>query len=123
MRTVTIPLDNPVVVGGKPLADLTMKEPTMAEEEDSMAMAVDMGRGQVPLTNEMCMYSLLCSVPYDVIRTMTSADYAKLRDAYGRFTRPTKARGRSGGTPKTNSEPCEPASSGLHEPPAGAGAN
>lgn len=110
MRTVTIPLDAPVIVGGKPLAELTMKEPTMAEEEDSMAMAVDMGRGQVPLTNEMCMYSLLCSVPYDVIRTMTSADYAKLRDAYGAFVRPTHPGRSRHGTPKTNSEPSAAAS-------------
>lgn len=122
MRTVTIPLSHPLTVGGKPLAELTMSEPTMAEEEDSMAMAVDMGRGQVPLTNEMCMYSLLCNVPYDAIRTMTSADYQQLREAYGRFTRPTKAR-RGRGTPKTNSEPCEPASSGSPEPPAGDEAN
>ena len=103
-RTTTIILDNPLRVGGADVSELEMKEPTMAEEEDSMALAVDMGRGNVPLTNEMCMYSLLCRVPYEAIRTMTSADYEKLRRAYNGFVRPIgrASRGKSGTSPKSS---------------------
>lgn len=123
-RTTTIILDNPLRVGGADVSELEMKEPTMAEEEDSMALAVDMGRGNVPLTNEMCMYSLLCRVPYEAIRTMTSADYEKLRRAYNGFVRPIgrASRGKSG-TPPKNSASCAGASSGSGASPAGEEAN
>ena len=89
MRTVTIALSRPLRLKTGEIFELEMKEPTMAEEEDSMAMAVDMGRGQVPLTTEMCMYALLCNVPYSAIRSMPSVDYEKLRNAYQSFVRPT----------------------------------
>lgn len=89
MNTVSITLNTPLVLGGKTLDSLTMREPTMAEEEDAMAQAVDLGRGTVPLTTEMCMYALLCNISYDAVRGLKSADYQKLRDAYQRFTRPT----------------------------------
>lgn len=132
MNPITIPLDAPLAVGGKSLAALTMREPTMAEEEDAMAQAVDLGRGMVPLTTEMCMYASLCNVPYDAVRSMKSVDYQKLRDAYQRFTRPTATRPedagglcpsrtqgvaggeaprlKDAGTPDENSEPSDAAS-------------
>lgn len=120
-RTTTIILDNPLRVGGTDVSELEMKEPTMAEEEDSMALAVDMGRGNVPLTNEMCMYSLLCRVPYEAIRTMTSADYEKLRRAYNGFVRPIgrAASRRNNGTPPKNSGSSAGHSSESPEVPAG----
>lgn len=110
MNPITITLDNPVAVGGKSLAALTMREPTMAEEEDAMAQAVDLGRGTVPLTTEMCMYGLLCGIPYDAVRSMKSTDYQKLRDAYQRFTRPTGTPRPEPGTPGKNSGPSDAAS-------------
>lgn len=122
MRTIAITLENPLRVKGADVSELIMKEPTMAEEEDSMALAVDMGRGNVPLTNEMCMYSLLCNVPYDAIRAMTSADYEKLRRAYNGFVRPTRRTARPG-TPPKNSASSAPASSGSPAHPAGDDAN
>lgn len=124
-RTTTIILDNPLRVGGADVSELEMKEPTMAEEEDSMALAVDMGRGNVPLTNEMCMYSLLCRVPYEAIRTMTSADYEKLRRAYNGFVRPIgrAASRRNSGTPPKNSGSSAGASSGSGASQAGEEAN
>lgn len=124
MRTVAITLESPLRVRGADVFELEMKEPTMAEEEDAMALAVDMGRGQVSLTNEMCMYGLLCNVPYDAIRAMTSADYEKLRRAYSGFVRPIgRRKERSVGTPKPNSASSEPASSGSPARPAGEEAN
>lgn len=124
-RTTAITLDNPLRVGGADVFELEMKEPTMAEEEDSMALAVDMGRGNVPLTNEMCMYSLLCNVPYEAVRTMTSADYEKLRRAYNGFVRPigrAESR-RNSGTPPKNSGSSAGASSGSDASQAGEEAN
>ena len=119
MRTVTITLDNPLRLKGADVFELEMKEPTMAEEEDSMALAVEMGRGNVPLTNEMCMYSLLCGVPYETIRAMISADYEKLRRAYNGFVRPIGRRKERAGTPPKNSESSGSVSSGLPGQPAG----
>lgn len=98
-KELTIHLVNPITLKGVPVSQLTMREPSMAEEEDSMAMAIDMGRGQNPLTNEMFMYSLLCSIPYDAIRVMKSVDYHKLRSAYGEFVRPQPVRATDVGTP------------------------
>lgn len=124
-RTTTITLDNPLRLKGGDVFELEMKEPTMAEEEDSMALAVDMGRGNVPLTNEMCMYSLLCNVPYESVRTMTSADYEKLRRAYNGFVRPigrAASRGNSG-TPPKNSGSSAGASSDSDASQAGKEAN
>ena len=124
-RTTTITLDNPLRLKGGDVFELEMKEPTMAEEEDSMALAVDMGRGNVPLTNEMCMYSLLCNVPYESVRTMTSADYEKLRRAYNGFVRPIgrTASRRNSGTPPKNSGSSAGASSGSDASQAGEEAN
>lgn len=124
-RTTAITLDNPLRLKGADVFELEMKEPTMAEEEDSMALAVDMGRGNVPLTNEMCMYSLLCNVSYEAVRTMTSADYEKLRRAYNGFVRPIgrAASRRNSGTPPKNSDSSAGASSGSGASQAGEEAN
>lgn len=110
MKNATIPLDNPLTISGASITTLSMREPTMAEEEDAMSMAVDLGRGTVPLTTEMCMYALLCNISYDAVRGMKSADYQKLRDAYQRFTRPTGTSRPEPGTPDGNSEPSDAAS-------------
>ncbi len=123
MRTVTIALSRPLRLKTGEIFELEMKEPTMADEEDSMAMAVDMGRGQVPLTNEMCMYAMLCNVPYEAIRSMHSGDYEKLRVAYRDFVRPTIAPSMSLGTPNANSDVSGEPSSASDASPDGEGTN
>lgn len=100
MRSRTITLDHPLTLRGGPVSELTMPEPTMAVEEDALTMAIDLGRSQNPLTSEMCLYSVLVEVPYDVIRTMRAADYQKLRDAYAALTRPQKAPVENGTPPE-----------------------
>lgn len=111
MRTKTIILDHPIILRGGPVSELTMPEPTIAIEEDALTMVTGLGRTQNPLTSEMCMFSLLVEVPYDVIRTMRSGDYQKLRDAYAALTRPKLplAPPVADGTPPKNSSPSDEA--------------
>lgn len=118
VKTLSVPLSRPLTVGGKQLDSLTMREPTLAAEEDGLALAVDLGRGNVPLTAEMCMFALLCGVNYDAMREMRSSDYARLRAAYEKLSRPTPevpenkdAGVPRDGTPATNSGSSDAASS------------
>jgi hypothetical protein len=89
----SITFDPPVNLGGRLVSSLEMRAPTIGDEEDAMSMAVDGGRGDVTLTGEICLFALLCGVLYEDLRTLRSADYAKIRKTYWELAlaRPTEA--------------------------------
>ena len=125
MNKIEISLDYPVKVGGKALSVLEMREPTMADEEDSMDMAISLGRPRNPITTEMCILGILCGVPYEEVRRMHTVDYKKMRSCYDKLTRPTRPLSISAeaGTQEMNSEVSAGDSSNSLETPVGAEAN
>lgn len=88
-----IKFDYPVNLSGVMRDCLSMRYPTAGDEEDGMTMAVDNGRGDVPISGELCIFSILCGVPYEDLRTLPSSQYRKLRLAYNQLltARPTEA--------------------------------
>lgn len=88
MREEKIILSKPLSVAGSPVAELTMREPTMAVEEDATQDAILFGRGNNPITGEMCTFARLCGIKYEDIRALPTPDYEKLRAAYQRLCAP-----------------------------------
>ncbi|MDR2503770.1 MAG: phage tail assembly protein [Deltaproteobacteria bacterium] len=78
----SIHFSSPLKIGGAARATLDMRDPCMGDEEDALSMAQDMGRGENALTVEMCLLSRLCGLRYEETRSMRSADYKRLREAY-----------------------------------------
>ncbi|MDR2891595.1 MAG: phage tail assembly protein [Deltaproteobacteria bacterium] len=72
----------PARINGKMLNGCTLRLSTIGDEEDSQAMAVDLGRPLVPLTSEMCLFSALTGISYDDMRTLSLANYVRIRAAY-----------------------------------------
>lgn len=90
MNKTTVTLSRPITVGGVSTAQITLREPTVGTEEDSLNIAIGLGRENNPITAEICAVSMLSGVPYDVLRQLSPLDYDKLRRAYHDYIRPTQ---------------------------------
>lgn len=87
-RTRTVALSEPIEVGGKALAEVVVRRSTVGDEEDAMQQAVQLKRGQNPVTVEMCLLSRVTRLPYDAIRSLCGTDYAAIREALGQLNGP-----------------------------------
>lgn len=74
-------LNEPLEVGGNLLNEIEMKRPTIGDEEDAMQIAIELKKGNNPLSVEMCLIGRLTKLPYDKIRMLHSKDYAQFRAA------------------------------------------
>ena len=81
MKTKELELLEPIIIQGQPTKKLTVRMPTVGDEEDSMEMAIMFGRASNTMTLEMCLFSKITGVPYDVLRTMDAHNYGLIRDA------------------------------------------
>ena len=81
--------DKALIVSGKEIREVVMSTPTIGVEEDAMDNAIAAGRSENPIAAEAFLYSALTGIPYDVLRTLPSYEYAKLRAAYDTVNRPT----------------------------------
>lgn len=88
MKEKTIKLLEPVVVGGKERAEVTIRRSTVGDEEDAMDMAIRLKRPKNNVTVEVCMFSKLTKLPYDAIRSMCGQDYTALREALNELNAP-----------------------------------
>ncbi|WP_288230892.1 phage tail assembly protein [uncultured Desulfovibrio sp.] len=103
-RTRTVALSEPIEVGGKALAEVVVRRSTVGDEEDAMQQAVQLKRGQNPVTVEMCLLSRVTRLPYDAIRSLHGADYAAIREALGELNGPVPG-GPENPTPETDGTP------------------
>lgn len=85
MNTATVTLREPVQTAGQEVTEVTLRRATVGDEEDAMQQAIQLKRGKNPVTVEMCLFSRVTRLPYDVIRTMNGVDYAALREAHNRL--------------------------------------
>lgn len=106
MKSITF--DTPLQSSGKTFASVNMRFPTVGDEEDAQVMAVDLDRGGILLTAELCLFSLLTGIPYDDLRSMPSYEIKKFRKAYHEMNapRPT-ARGTTRGNATAREKPRE----------------
>ncbi|MDL2279068.1 phage tail assembly protein [Desulfovibrio sp. OttesenSCG-928-G11] len=95
-----ITLSAPLIVGGKPHPALSIRASTVGDEEDAQALAVNLGRPEVPLTTELCLFSIVTDVSYDDLRALPTSDYEKLRAAYKRVNRPRPLQAAAPKTPQ-----------------------
>lgn len=86
MKSITF--DTPLQSSGKTFASVNMRFPTVGDEEDAQVMAVDLDRGGILLTAELCLFSLLTGIPYDDLRSMPSYEIKKFRRAYHEMNTP-----------------------------------
>lgn len=81
MKEKSITLLEPVLVGGEERREISIRRSTVGDEEDAMDMAIRLKRPKNSVTVEVCMFSKLTRLPYDVIRNMCGQDYTALREA------------------------------------------
>ncbi len=97
-KTITVPLSRPVRVAGKDIAEVSVRESTIGDEEDALQEAVQIKRGNNPLSIEMLLLARMASLPYDVLRSMPSSDYIRLRDAYNSLSQGDREANPTSGT-------------------------
>lgn len=91
MKEKTIDLLEPVTVGGVEMPQVSIRRSTVGDEEDAMEMAIRLKRPKNSVTVEVCMFSKLTKLPYDVVRSMCGQDYTALRDALSELNTPLDA--------------------------------
>ena len=116
MKSIT--LEKPLEVGGKRHCTLNMRPATIGDEEDAQVMAVDMGKGGVSMTMELCLFSIVAGVPYDDIRALPPYELRKLRAAYDELNAPPRpiARGKAKPQEKPLENPDDTAEPGTTPP-------
>lgn len=88
MKEKTIDLLEPITVKGEERTTVTIRRSTVGDEEDAMEMAIKLNRPKNSVTVEICMFSKLTRLPYDVIRGMCGQDYTALREALNELNSP-----------------------------------
>lgn len=86
MKSITF--DTPLQSNGKSFVSVNMRTPTIGDEEDAQVMAVDMDKGGVLLTVELCLFSILTGIMYDDLRTLPAYEVKKMRAAYHELNTP-----------------------------------
>lgn len=90
MKTKTVTLSEPLIVGGKELAEVVVRRSTVGDEEDAMQQAIGLKQGNNPVTVELCLMSRVTRLPYDAIRSMTGPEYQKLKTALNALNGPVE---------------------------------
>jgi len=85
-----VTLKEPLTIGGQTFTTIDVRRPCVGDEEDAMEQAISMGRGENRVTLEICLFSILTSIPYDKLRGMDAEDYTAIRKAADAVSRPTK---------------------------------
>ena len=81
METKKIILSEPLLVGGREITEIEVRQTTIGDEEDALQMAINMKRARNPMTTEMAQFSKATKLPFDAIRNLKTADYLKIRAA------------------------------------------
>lgn len=87
-KVAQVTLHEPLTIGGKTYTAIDVRRPCVGDEEDAMDQALAMGKGENRVTLELCLYSKITLIPYDVLRTMDADDYRSIRDAAVELARP-----------------------------------
>lgn len=90
MKTTTVKLSTSLRIGGKDIDEFTVRASTVGDEEDAMQDAVLMDRAKNVLTVEMALLARMASIPYNLMRTLSGEDYARIREAYNSLMAPAK---------------------------------
>lgn len=80
-NTRVVKLLEPLAVGGSEITEVTVRRPTIGDEEDALQHAIQMKRGKNDLTVEMCLLARVSRLPFDALRSMHGGDYAQIRAA------------------------------------------
>lgn len=89
LREERIELKNPVEKkAGQMVTELTLRRPTVGDEEDAMDNAILLGKENNRITLEICTYAKLTGLKYETLRTMDPDDFVKIRNAYARLLSP-----------------------------------
>lgn len=81
-----VPLDYPIQLADRKLAEVTMRRPTMRDIREHPVL------GPHDVAGEMGLFAALTNTRVEEIEGMDSADYARLQDLYTRFRTPTERR-------------------------------
>ena len=87
-RSEKVVLSVPVDMKGEKVTEIEVRRPTVADEEDAMDMAIQMGKSENRITLEICSYAKVTGLKYDTIRSMDADDFVKIRAAYSRVVAP-----------------------------------
>ena len=87
-KVAQVTLRELLTIGGKTYTTIDVRRPCVGDEEDAMDQALAMGKGENRVTLELCLYSKITLIPYDVLRAMDADDYRAIRDAAVELTRP-----------------------------------
>ena len=87
-RVEKIVLDEPVELRGKQVTEIEVRRPTVADEEDAMEQAIQLDKADNRITLEICIYSRVTGLKYEVLRKMDADDFVKIRTAYARVVAP-----------------------------------
>ena len=81
MEKKIVKLQTPITIGGVEKTEVEVRASTIGDEEDALQEALRLKKGKNALTIEMCLFSKVSKIPYDVLRSMNRADYGAIRDA------------------------------------------
>ena len=76
-----VKLQTPITIGGVEKTEVEVRASTIGDEEDALQQAIQLKKGKNALTIEMCLFSKVSKIPYDVLRSMNRADYGAIRVA------------------------------------------
>jgi hypothetical protein len=77
--TKTIPLNEPLEIGGKDVTELTMRRCLVRDRLEAQKAA---GPDATPAEVEVTLFGLLCDVPSEELLDMPDGDYELLMEAY-----------------------------------------
>lgn len=86
---IKISLANPVEFkNGEKVSEITMRRPTVGDEEDAMDLAISLRKSENRITLELCTYAKVTGLKYETLRTMEPEDFVKIRAAYAALLAP-----------------------------------
>ena len=76
-----VTLSKPITVGKTTVEKVEIKPLTMGDNEDAMALAVQMGKADNQFTIALCLLSKATGIAYDKLRALPMADGQRLINA------------------------------------------
>lgn len=76
-----ITLSKPIIVGKTTVEKVEIKPLTMGDNEDAMALAVQMGKADNQFTLALCLLAKATGLSYDKLRTLPMTDGQRLINA------------------------------------------
>lgn len=74
-----VKLQEPITISSVETSEVEVRASTIGDEEDALQQAIQLKKGKNALTIEMCLFSKVSKIPYDVLRSMNRADYGAIR--------------------------------------------